>query len=254
MEYGVYSKSDYEIAISSLYCLVFYKENNVFGTKLYRDELLIAVCEHNTETKKTAYAFMNNKNENIFNDSLLCSILNEKSNIISDDDLSKKDEIKVIPVETQMPTVSEKGIAYCLKNWKLGNQLNIFDDAINFTMNTNKFEYVMMIRKTNEDIYCGASVTVPFDYGLFGGQQYFRIRNHTDNTQPWCGFHCYLGNDIAIPDFQNIDCSDGKCVVTNHGIYWGVQKHTDDEIILQGCGDDEYFYYRDAYMTERFMP
>jgi hypothetical protein len=153
-----------------------------------------------------------------------------------------------------MPTVSENGIAYCLKNWKLGNQLNVFEDAINFTMNTNKFEYVMMIRKTNEDIYCGASITVPFDYGLFGGQQYFRIRNHADNTQSWCSFHCHLGNDILLPDFQNIDCSDGKCVVTNHGIYWGVKKYTDDEIILQGCGDDEYFYYRDAYMTERFLP
>jgi hypothetical protein len=73
MEYGVYSKSDYEIAISSLHCLIFYKDNNIFGTKLYREKMLIAVCEHDTETKKTAYAFINNKNENIFNDSLLCS-------------------------------------------------------------------------------------------------------------------------------------------------------------------------------------
>ena len=254
MEYGVYSKQDYEIAIGSLHCLVFYKTSNIFGTKLYREKALIAVCEHNTETKKTAYAFINKKNENVFNDGLLCSVLNEKLKISAGKDLSKKDEIKIIPVDTKMPAVSEKGIAYCLKHWKLGNQLNIFEDAVNFTMNTNKFEYVMMIRKTNEDIYCGASITVPFDYGLFGGQQYFRIRNHADNSQPWCGFHCYLGSDIKIPDFQNIDCADGKCVVTNHGIYWGVKKHTDDEIILQGCGADEYFYCRDAYMTERFMP
>ena len=236
MEYGVYSKPDYEIAISEIYCLVFYKSSDIFGTKLYQHKKLIAVCERDTIKRTTAYAFINDKNENIFNDKQLCSVLGEDI-IINEKDLFKKDDIKVIPADSKMPTVSEKGIAYCLKHWKLGNQLNILENAVNFTMNTSKLEYVMMIRKPNDDIYCGASITVPRDNGLLGGQQYFRIRNYADNTQAWCGFHCSLGR---------------KVVTENNGLLFEVKRYTDDEIVLQGCGDDEYFYYRDVSMTERF--
>jgi len=252
MKYGVYSKSDYEIAISEIYCLVFYKNLDILGTKLYQNKKLIAVCERDNIKKTTAYAFINDKNISIFNDSQLCSILGEDIIINNDKELFQKDDIKIISADTKMPTVSEKGIAYCLKHWKLGNQLNIFEDTINFTMNTNKLEYVMMIRKPYDDIYCGASVTIPYDNGLFGGQQYFRIRNHTDTTQPWRGFHCSLGSKAALPDFQIPECSTGQCITTNNGLLFEVKRYTDDEIVLQGCGEDEYFYYRNVYMTERF--
>ena len=167
--------------------------------------------------------------------------------IIKDDkELFEKDTIKIISVDTQMPTVSQKGIAYCLKHWKLGNQLHVFEDVIHFMMNTNKIEYVMMIRKPNDDIYCGASVAIPYDNGLFGGQQYFRIRSYADNSQPWCRFYCNLGNN-AIPEY-----SAKSCITTNEGLLFELKRYTDDEIVLQGFGDDEYFYYRNVYMTERF--
>ena len=251
MEYGVYSKLNYEAAISDVFCLVFYKNTDIFGTKLYKQGKLIAVCEHENTRKITLYAFTNDNNKNVFNDERLCSILGEEM-VFQDEGVFKKDEINVISADIPMPSVSEKGIAYCLKHWKLGSQLNLFEDALNFTMNTSKIEYVMMIRKTNEDVYCGASVTIPYDNGLFGGQQYFRIRNFADNTQPWCNFHCSLGNEVALPDFAVPECSTGACIITKQGYYWEVKRYIDDEIALQGCGDDEYFYYRDVYMTERF--
>lgn len=252
MKYGVYIKPNHEIIISEIFCLVFYKNNDLFGTKLYQEKKLIAVCEHDNTSRKTKYAFTNNKNKNIFNDEQLCSALGESLIINGVDEFTVKDEIKIIPVNTRTPTVSEKGIAYCLKHWKLGNQLNLFEDALNFTMNTSKFEYVMMIREPNDDIYCGASITIPYDNGLFGGRQYFRIRNYAGNSQPWCGFHCALGNDIKLPDIKIPECSDGKCISTEQGLFFEVKRYTDDEIVLHGCGEDEYFYYRDAYMTERF--
>ena len=252
MEYGVYSKIDYELAISEVFSLVFYKYADTFGTKLYRYKKLIAVCEHASTNKVTGYAFVNNNNENIFNNEYLCSILGEDLVISGEVELFKKDEINIVPADTYMPTVSEKGIAYCLKNWKLGNKLDIFGDALNFTMNTGKIEYVMMIRKPNDDIYCGASVTIPYDNGLFGGQQYFRIRNYAGNSQPWCKFHCNLGNKVVIPDFKVPKCTTGSCILTNDGYFWEVKRSTDNEIVLQGCGDDEYFYSRDAHMMERF--
>jgi len=166
----------------------------------------------------------------------------------------KKDKIEIVPADTYMPSVSEKGITYCLKHWKLGNQLNISEDSVNFTMTTNKIEYVMMIRKQNDDIYCGASITIPCDAGLFGGQQYFRIRNYSDNSRPFCGFHSSLGKsaDFKSDKLDIPECSEGKCITTNQGIFFGVKRYDDNEIVLQGCGDDEYFYYRDTCMTERF--
>ena len=250
-DYGVYAKADYEIAVSEMFHLLFYKKNNMFGTKLYKHGKLNAVCEYNSTHRVTSYAFINGENKNIYNNKELCLILGE--DITAEDGTFIKDTIRIASADAYMPSVSEKGIAYCLKHWKLGNQLNVFEDALHFTMNTNKIEYVMMIRKSNNDIYCGASVTIPFDGGLFGGGQYFRIRNYADNAQPWCGFHCDLGNGIAMPEFEKVDCSNGTCVTTNQGIYWGVKRYTDDEIVLQGCGDDEYCYYRGVSMTERFM-
>ena len=41
-------------------------------------------------------------------------------------------------------------------------------------------------------------------------------------------------------------------IYTREGIMWCVKRYTDDEIVLQGCEDDEYIYRRDDSKTERF--
>lgn len=53
----------------------------------------------------------------------------------------------------------------------------------------------------------------------------------------------------AIPADQ---CELGKCVQTNQGLVWGLKRYTDDQIVLQGCGDDEYFYNREEKRAEIF--
>jgi len=257
VEYGVYYKKDCEITVSERFCLLLLNDGGVFGARLFHDGKLIAACEHHSGRRETSYAFLNDKGEAVANSEAnygLGTVMGVDEIIAPyADGLLKKDDIRIIPAETKMPAVYEKGTAYCLKHWKLGNQLNVFEDSINFTMNTNKIEYIMMLRKPNDDIYCGASVTIPYDHGLFGGGQYFRIRNYADNSQPWCQFHCSLGNKAVLPEFQVPECSTGSCILTKDGYFWEIKRHTDDEIVLQGCGDDEYFYYRDTYMTERFF-
>lgn len=260
MQYGVYTSLKYEIALTQRHIIVFYsnKYNTVFGTKLYSDtdgeKKLIGACEHNKADKTTGYAFINSNGEKLGNSERMKNMLDMV--FISPDTFSLKmvDDIEIIPTDTPMSSVSDAGIGKCLKLWKLGNSLQIFEDALQFTMNTDKLEYVCIIRCGNDDIYCGASVTIPFDGGLFGGRQYFRIRNYGDNSKPYCAFHCSLGNDIVIPEFDNTGCKTGQCTLTKQGLIWGVKRYTDDEIILQGCGDDEYPYYRNLYMTERFKP
>ena len=151
-----------------------------------------------------------------------------------------------------MPTVSEAGIAKCLKLWKLGNMLKVSEDEMFFTMNTNKLEFVFLLRNKDENIYCGASVTVSCDKGLFGGRQYFRIRNYQDNSEPYCGFYSFLGEDVIIPDVDSSNFHTGSCSIKDQGIFWSVKSYSEDVIILQGCGDDEYTYCRNLIMNERF--
>ena len=91
-----------------------------------------------------------------------------------------------------------------------------------------------------------------FDLGLFGGPQFFRIRNYCDNSAPFCGFQadftCTCPN-MRIPTEQ---CVLGRVINTREGIMWCVKRYTDDEIVLQGCDDDEYIYHRDDPKAERF--
>ena len=73
--YGVIAKSDSEIAVSEKFILSFQKFPDCLSARLYKnnDKLgeLIAVCEHDLTKKITSYAFVNNKNENIFSNTKL---------------------------------------------------------------------------------------------------------------------------------------------------------------------------------------
>lgn len=121
-----------------------------------------------------------------------------------------------------------------------------------FTMVTDKIDYVFSILETNQNIYCGASVSIPYEYGMFGSMQYFRFRNLGDNSQPFCKFQCSLGNDVAAPEVPEIACESNACLITDKGFYWPVKRFSDDEIVLHGCGGDEYCYFRNGQKSEFF--
>ena len=111
-------------------------------------------------------------------------------------------------------------------------------------------DYYYHCKDTN--IYCGASYNIVFDLGLFSGGQFFRIRNYKDNSEKWCRFHCdfsYESRDVKIPTEQ---CELGKCLITTKGLMWCIKRYTDDEIVLQGCGDNDYIYRRTDRRTEQF--
>ncbi len=42
-------------------------------------------------------------------------------------------------------------------------------------------------------------------------------------------------------------------MLTSKGYIWAVKRYTDDMIVLQGCGEDEYTYRRDAQKEEAFI-
>ena len=124
---------------------------------------------------------------------------------------------------------------------------------LRFSLCTGKTEYVFNIDFQDTNIYCGASYNIVFDLGVFGGGQFFRLRNYKDNSEKYCGFYCdfsYEFKNIEIPTNQ---CELGKCLQTSNGLMWCVKRYSDDEIVLQGCGDDEYTYSRLEKRTERFV-
>lgn len=89
------------------------------------------------------------------------------------------------------------------------------------------------------------------NYYLCRGQ-YFRIRNYADNSKPFCRFQCNLGDNAEVKSVPEILCESGKCTTTEHGLYWPIKRYSDNEIILEGCGGDEYIYQRNACKSEYF--
>lgn len=255
MKTGVYSRKDFEIAITKSYAIVHYKIDDLFGCKLFHNNKLIAIVERTFADKdKAKYAFLNNKGQILTNDMSLT--LRDKINTFNvpiDEELFfLKDEITLSNENEKTPTVSEAGVAKCLKLWTLGIEFSVNESMIDFRMQTKSLQYVFIINTNMDDIYCGISVSYPFDNGLFGGAQYFRIRNYGDNTQPWCWHNCTLGSPIEKFEFDPSVCKDGKCTFSNGGFYWPVKRYTDDEIVLQGCNDDEYVYKGNKNLVERF--
>jgi hypothetical protein len=247
-----------EVAVTPGFSLVFYcnEDESIFGTKLYKSadskKKLVAVCERNQAEKTTRYAFTTGTIKVTNDNKTIVKLLGEEFTAIPDG-LKKIDFIKVIPSDTSMPVVSEAGIINCLRQWRLGDTYSSNGSQMFFQMVTNKIEYIFSINTRNTNIYCGASINIPYEGGLFGSGQYFRIRNFKDNNEPFCRFYSDLGKDPVIPEFEKITCESGQCTVTKQGFYWPVKHYTEDKIVLAGCNDDEYVYLRNEVKAERFM-
>lgn len=258
MNYGVYTSKNLEIAVTELFVLEIYcnDEKNIFGTKLYsgkNEKELIAICERNQIKNQTKYAYKTKNGITVTNDfDVLAKEIGGFFNSEDFNGLKQIDTIKIIPNNTYMPTVAEAGVGNCLKLWRLGNRFNITGNNMIFTMVTNKIEYIFSIKTKDTNIYCGASVNIPYDEGLFGSGQYFRLRNFKDNSPAFCRFNCNLGNDIIIPKFEKKEFECNHCNKTSQGIYWGLKKYTDNDIFLCGCGGDTYVFSREDTKIEKF--
>mgnify|MGYP000845317055 FL=1 len=194
--YGVYSSSNRELVITRQFVFELYNlDNDILGAALYigdsTEHKLIGICERYQSEAATGYAFINSLGEASGNNFKLKQRLNRSFQTVDLSAYLRKDIICLAAPDRYMPTVSE--------------------DEMFFTMNTNKLEFVFLLRNKDENIYCGASVTVSCDKGLFGGRQYFRIRNYQDNSEPYCGFYSFLGEDVIIPDVDSSNFHTGSC-------------------------------------------
>lgn len=258
---GVYRSSNCEIVETEKFALVIYCTDNksILGAKLYkgfeRKKRLIAICERNQKDEKIEYAYFaddSGLNTVITNGKRLATLLDSSYDANAKNSMRRLEGFWVDHSGIPLPTVKEAGIPKSLTLWRMADSCIARQDKFNFYLCTEKTEYIFSIKPKDVNIYCGASYNLVFDLGLFGGGQYFRIRNYKDNSEKWCRFFCdfsYEQQDIGIPTEQ---CELGKCVETNKGYMWCVKRYTDDEIVLQGCGDDEYTFRRTDKRSEQF--
>lgn len=257
---GVYRSAVCEVVETERFALLYYCSHaeTVLGTRLYvrfgGQKKLFAICEYHKADKTMGYAYYTEAESRIVaNDDKLKEKLGEVYDEQKTKAMKRTETFLVNHDKISLPTVSEVGIRKCLLAWRMGDSFRSNADSFYFWLCTGKTEYIFSIRPQGTDIYCGISYNFPFDLGMYGGGQFFRIRNHQDNSQPWCRFYCDFGyqceTDVHIPADQ---CELGKCVRTDRGYLWCLKRYTDDQIVLQGCGHDEYFFRRDDNRHETF--
>lgn len=259
---GVYRGFNCEIVETEKFALVFYcsTDKNILGAKLYKGfenkKGLVAFCERNQLDEKTEYAYLledSDPHTAISNSERMPPYLTELYDPNLKKTMRRLEYFVVDHSGAPLPIVKDAGIPKCLMSWRMADSYFAKHDEFNFFLCTGKTEYIFSIKPQDINIYCGASYNVVFDLGIFGGGQFFRIRNYKNNSEKWCGFSCdfsYEKRKINIPTEQ---CELGKCIETSKGLMWCVKRYTDDEIVLQGCGDDEYTYRRTDKRTEQFI-
>ncbi len=258
---GVYRSAHSEIVETENFALVYYctPDKTVLGAKLYKGyenkKRLVAICERDQLDEEIEYAYFPEDSElhaAVSTSRRLSSQLGEAYDPELKKSMRRLETFFVDHSGTPLPTVKEAGIAKCLLLWRMDDSYHADHDWFNFFLCTGKTEYIFSIRPKDANIYCGASYNLIFELGMFSGGQFFRIRNYKDNSEKFCGFYCdfsYEAKDMDIPTEQ---CELGKCLVTSKGLMWCVRRYTDDEVVLQGCGDDEYIYSRTEKRTEQF--
>ena len=258
---GIYQSELYEIVETEVFSLVYYcnSDKTVLGSKLYmgfaNKKRLCGICERNELKKETYYAYKSEVGEIYTNDvggvALLIGVPYDPS---VKKTMRKSESFFVDHSGVSLPGVNDSGIAKCLSAWRMGDIYRSNAEECFLSLCTDQREYVFSVQRENCNVYCGASYIYTFDFGLFFAGQYFRIRHYKDNTEPFCGFGC---NFSFVPQYRKVPTelyTTDKAIKKESRQIWSVVKrYTDDEIVLEGCGDDEYFYRKNDKRTERFV-
>lgn len=255
---GVYRGADCEVVETEKFVLVYGAdaEQKHFWAKCYRGvperKKLCAVCERDQLKNSTAYAYRTEGAEICSNSDALAETLGQEFDREQLKGMTRQYTFIINHEKEKLPAVSEAGIKKCLQLWRLGVKFKADSGRFNVNCVTDRTEYVFSIEPKQVNIYCGASFNIPFELGIFGGGQYFRFRNFGENTEKWCGFFCNFQMQPRM-EIPVSECRTGECVMTSKGYIWAVKRYTDDVIVLQGCGKDEYTYERDVRKEEAFI-
>lgn len=255
---GVYRGKNIEIVETERVALIYYcnEDKSVMGAKAYigygKQKTCKAVCERDIIREITRYAFENKDGEFIYNEESLTEVLSE---LFSREQLSRMnciDKFYVNHGEIEMPSVDEAGIKRCLTLWQMGTEYHVGKDYFTIVLNTSQTEYNFNIAEENTDIYCGIMYMQAFDLGIQSFGQFFRLRNQGDNSQRYCRFYCDFTYEKPNVQFHTNDVALGNCVAIGNDYIWFVKRYSNEEIVLQGCAEEEYIYRKDGIKLERY--
>ena len=257
-EYGIFSSETAVLAETESFALLLEAKEDCLCAKLYkgiaRHKNLIAVCEEKTENKSLSFAFLTESAEKIsYGEKNLSETLGSPYDSLQKTSMYPTEHIRMASKKEPLPNVTEAGIRASLAAWRSGTIFRANEKEMFFILYTKNEELVFHVQTEGHNVYCGASQNKVFDLGLFAGMQYFRIRNYADNTLPFCVSHADLikkRNHVKIPLEK---CRFGECVQTKEGLLFCVKRYSDEEIVLQGCDDDEYIYSKRESYAERFL-
>ena len=259
---GVYRKGCLEIVETEKVALEYYaKGKTAMGAKAWLgngdQKKLFAICEKDCETGKITYAY---RYEDAAEDGAVISndegCRRQLGAHFERDRLDRMERLETFLVnhgEYPLHTVKELGIRRCLEEWRRGVGLYASAECFQISLCTGKLEYIYSIRPEFDNVYCGCSFVVPFDLGLRSYGQYFRLRNYKDNSEGYCQSHYDF--DYRMPvEPEGINCVKLACNTIGSGDEncWFVKRYQQDEIVLDGCGRDEYVYRKKDEKYERF--
>lgn len=260
---GVYRDSMSEIIETEKVALYYYcnEDKTVMGAKVYEGngdvKTLVAVCERRIAENATFYAY--GYDDEVGNRKFVGNSEEYMGKLGETFDRSKLDKMECMERflinhgDVKIHTVQEAGIRQCLEEWRKGVNADASMNRLIVNICTGKTEYVYQIIPENDNIYCGISYNIPFELGLRSYGQFFRLRNFGDNSEFFCGFRCDFS--YRMPEQEDgVDYvklggnTNGSCNYT----CWFVKRYKNEEIVLDGCGEEEYIFRRNDWKLERF--
>ena len=254
---GRYRKGCCEIVETEKLLLEYYGHGkDVMGANVYHGngsvKKLIAICEKDFSAQTIFYAFRH-EDQVVSNHPEFCALLGENFDRSRLDRMDKLDSFLINHGDKPRHTVQEIGIRQCLDEWRKGVTFSVSSDHFVVNLCTGTVEYIFSIYTEDTDIYCGCSYNIPFELGLRSLGQYFRIRNYKDNSAQYCS--SFFDFDRRPQDITSLDkINYGQEQPDSCGLMqWIVKSYKDDEIVLFGCGGDEYTYRKSQPKYEYFI-
>ena len=250
---GIYRGKACEIVETERFSLVLEKQQSLLVSKLYVGhhpiKHLWAIVVRDGEQHTTQYAYQTNLDGLVSNAHSLAGQIGECYHTEIIRGMLREERFAVDSSQTPLPTVSEVGLKNALSAWRNGTRFVADGEQLMFSLCTPSREYAIHINMQGTNIYCCAMFNTVFDMGLFAAGQYFRIRHYKDNTEPFCGFYgdfTFLPETTA-PKTNTNGFSDGQ-----KNLAYTIKRYSDDEIVLDGCGDDEFAYRRNQEFVEQY--
>lgn len=281
--YGNYIGEFIEVIIIKKYTII-YKynapKNTLESYLLYTDNFkCIGICFSETDMRDNMWRLMIDKNNpekiryacgiddnNTYaTDDELKSILG-KENFISFNELNGEYEItlydgnsytaekhetyengEIIPKDMD---ATADNLGECLREWFLGvvQYTDFNKPEIRVEINTPKHMYIFLI--SHGFLYCRAATYSTCNQGFFFLQNFRQNFHNKEGLSMMIKDNRDALKDAAI--FMDETLFDPKACVIAYGIYWSVSSFEKDEIILHGCGGEEYRWIKPQMRKNNF--